>query len=300
MNRRTILTSMAASTAFASTKTAKSAAAVKNVPSFIETDDRTSLYVRDWGAGTPVLFVHSWAVNLDLWQYQMAHLSEKNLRCIAYDRRGHGRSSEPGHGYTADRLADDLGSVIAQLDLKNLTLVGHSQGCGDIVRYLSRHGSTRVSRIALVAPSLPYALKTAEHPDGVVTPDLMDRFRAAIASDFPGWIAENARPFFVPQTSQALVDWGARMMAQTPLKVALECNRVGMETDYRGDLPGIRVPALVIHGDKDASAPLELTGRKTAQLIPGSRLIVYEGAPHGLMFTHTQRLTSDLLDFVTS
>lgn len=291
---------MATSTALAASKSVKPSTAKSTAPSFIETDDRTKLFVRDWGSGAPVLFVHSWAVNADLWQYQMIHLSENNLRCIAFDRRGHGRSSEPGRGYTADRLADDLAAVVNQLDLRNLTLAGHSLGCAEIVRYLSRDGAQRVARIALIAPSLPYALKTAEHPDGLVTPENAELQRGRIAADFPGWIAENARPFFVPETSQALVDWGARMMAQTPLKAALDCNRIVVETDYRAELKEIRVPALIIHGDKDVSAPLDFTGKKTAQLISKSRLIVYQGAPHGLMFTHRERLNNDLLAFVKS
>jgi len=297
MNRRTALTSLAASTAMAaqSTPVAKASS-----PSFIETDDGARLYIRDWGSGAPILFVHSWAVNLDLWQYQMVPLSAHRMRCIAFDRRGHGRSTEPGHGYTVDRLADDLAAVIDQLDLKNLTLVGHSLGCCEIVRYLSRYGAERVARIALTAPTMPYYLKSADHPDGLITEERSKLVRDRMAADFPGWIAENARPFFVPETSQALVDWGAWMMAQTPLKVALDCNRIVVETDYRAELARIRVPALVIHGDKDVSAPLDLTGRRTAQLIPGSRLVVYEGAPHGLMFTHRERLNADLLAFVKS
>jgi len=295
---------MAASSALAAAKNTKSTAASKadspttTPPSFIETDDRTNLFLRDWGTGKPVLFAGSWAVNVDLWQYQMIYLSEQGLHCIAYDRRGHGRSSDPGRGYVCDRLADDLAAVIEQLDLKGVTLVGHSLGCGEIVRYLSRHGSHRISRIVLAAPTLPYMLKTPDHSDGVVAPDLASRIRARMANDFPGWLTENARPFFVAETSQALVDWGVRMMQQTSLKAALDCNRVVMETDYRAELPGIKVPTLIIHGDKDASAPLEQTGRKTAQLIPQSRLIVYEGAPHGLMFTHRERLNSDLLSFI--
>jgi non-heme chloroperoxidase len=299
MNRRTILTSLAASTALAA-KNTKPALAAKTTPSYIETDDRTSLFLRDWGSGAPVLFVHSWGVNVDLWQYQMVPMSGQNLRCMAFDRRGHGRSTEPGHGYTADRLADDLGAVIQQLDLRNLTLVGHSIGCAEIVRYLSRHSADRVARIALVSPTLPYISKTHDHPDGVLPPETAEQLRARMATDFPGWLAENARGFFAPETSQAMVDWGVRMIAQTPLKVALDCNRVFFETDFRADLAKIQTPTLIIHGDKDLSAPLELTGRKTAQMIPGSRLIVYEGAPHGLMFTHRERLNADLLAFVKS
>ncbi len=228
-------------------------------PPYFQTDDGVRLFYRDWGVGKPVLFVHSWAMNADLWQYQMVHLSSQGLRCIAYDRRGHGRSADPGRGYTADRLADDLAELINGLGLCNLTLVGHSMGCGEIVRYLARHGSSRVERIALVAPSLPFLLKTSDNPDGEESA-VLENFRAVVATDFPKWLSENARPFFVPETSQTTVDWGINMCLQSSLKAVLDCNRVDAETDYRPDLSELTVPALVVQGDRDVSTPLERTG----------------------------------------
>jgi non-heme chloroperoxidase len=266
---------------------------------FIETRDRAGLFYRDWGTGKAVVFVHSWAVHSDLWQYQMVHLSEKGLRCVAYDRRGHGRSTDPGRGYDFDTLADDLATVIEKLDLREITLVGHSMGCAEIVRYVSRHGFARVARIAFVSPSLPFALKTADNPDGT-DQNVFEKVRAGWSKDFPKWLGENARPFFAPDTSAEMVAWGIRLCQYTSLQAIVECSRIQVETDFRPELPKIGVPTLVVHGDADVSAPLELTGRKTAQLIPGSQLRVYARGPHGLMFTHTDRLNSDLLAFVNS
>jgi pimeloyl-ACP methyl ester carboxylesterase len=264
---------------------------------FIVTSDGASLFYKDWGDGKPVVFVHSWALNSDMWQYQMIHLADRGLRCVAYDSRGHGRSSDPGRGYDYDTLAGDLAAVIERLNLREVTLVGHSMGCGVIVRYLSRHGAGRVARVALVSPTLPFLLKTEDNPDGV-DKIVFERLRATWSKDFPKWLADNARPFFTPETSPEMVQWGVRMCMQASLKALIDCNRMDTETDFRAELPKITAPTLIIHGDKDVSTPLEATGRKTARLIPGSRLEVYEGAPHGLMFTHMDRFNRDLHDFI--
>jgi len=264
---------------------------------FIVTSDGASLFYKDWGKGKPVVFVHSWALNSDMWQYQMIHLADQGLRCVAYDIRGHGRSSDPGRGYDYDTLARDLAAVIEQLNLREVTLVGHSMGCGVIVRYLSRHGPRRVARVALVSPTLPFLLKTEDNPDGV-DKIVFERLRATWSKDFPKWLADNARPFFTPETSPEMVQWGIRMCLQASMKALIDCNRADTETDFRRELPKITTPTLIIHGDKDVSTPLESTGRKTARLIPGSQLKVYEGAPHGLMFTHMDRFNHDLLAFI--
>jgi len=272
--------------------------AANTIPTpFIVTSDGASLFYKDWGSGKPVVFVHSWALNSDMWQYQMIHLADRGLRCVAYDSRGHGRSSDPGRGYDYDTLAGDLAAVIERLNLREVTLVGHSMGCGVVVRYLSRHGPGRVARVALVSPSLPFLLKTEDNPDGV-DKSVFERLRARWSKDFPKWLADNAWPFFTPETSPEMVQWGVRMCMQASLKALIDCNRVDTETDFRAELPKITAPTLIIHGDKDVSTPLESTGRKTARLIPGSRLEVYEGAPHGLMFTHMDRFNRDLHDFI--
>jgi non-heme chloroperoxidase len=298
MNRRNILTSFAAGTALAAAKSAKKSPTSKEpAGSFIEVDNRTRLFYKDWGTGKPVLFVHSLAVNADLWQYQMIDFIDRGLRCVAYDRRGHGRSSDPGGGYAIDILADDLHAVIESLDLRDVTLIGHSFGCREIVRYLSRHGSARIARAALVAPTLPFLLKTADNPSGF-DHAVVDQIRACYTTDFPKWLKDNERPFVVAETSQPMIDWVKTMFLQASLQAVVECNRVGFETDFRRELARLEIPTAVIQGDKDVSAPLELTGRKTAALIPGCRLSVYEGAPHGLMLTHIKRLNADLLSFI--
>ena len=292
MERRELLNTMPA--ALQAAPLSKAAAA--KAP-YILTDDGTSLFVRDWGTGKPVVFIHGWAMNSDMWQYQMAPLVQARFRCIAYDRRGHGRSTDPGGRYDYDRLAADLACVLDQLDLHDATLVSHSMGAGEVVRYLTRYGAARVKRIALIAPSTPFGLKTEDNPDGH-TADGLEQLFAIWRRDFPNWLAENARPFFVPQTSQAMVDWGVRMCLQTSLQALIECQRTTTMTDFRPELPKIQVPALVVHGDQDVSEPLERTGRRTAQMIPGAKLIVYEGGPHGLILTHADRVNEDLAGFM--
>lgn len=263
----------------------------------IETRDGVTLFYRDWGTGRPVVFVHSWSANTQLWQYQMVNLCNRGFRCIAYDQRGHGRSGDPGRGYDYDTLADDLALVIEKLELTNAALVGHSMGCGEIVRYVSRHGAGRVSRVVLIAPTLPFIVKTADNPDGVADAQL-EQLRGLWMKDLPKWLADNARPFFVPDTPQQMVDWAMSMSLQASLKALLDCNRAITHTDFREELRRVNVRSLIIHGDADVSANLDFTGRRTARLIPNCQLKVYEGAAHGLMLTHIERLNNDLADFL--
>jgi non-heme chloroperoxidase len=265
-------------------------------PAMIEAADGTRLSYRDWGAGRPVVLVHSWGVTADMWDYQIPALLDHGLRCVAFDRRGHGRSAEPGRGYDPDTLADDLGAVMEQLDLREAVLVGHSMGGGEIVRYLSRHGDVRVAKVVLLAATTPFLTRTEDNPSGVDAA-AFEAGRAIWRQDFAQWVADNTDPFFTPDTSAPMKAWLARMLLRTPLPVLLECNRVVTETDFRPDLRAIEVPTLVIHGDQDASAPLELTGRPSAALVAGARLEVYEGAPHGLFVTHMERLNADLAAF---
>ena len=267
--------------------------------SFIHRKDGTALFYRDWGAGPPVMFVHSAGLNSEMWAYQMVPFTAEGLRCIAFDRRGHGRSSDPGRGYDFDTLADDLAAAIDALDLRGLTLVGHSMGCAEIVRYLTRHGSSRVKRVALIAPTTPFLMKTADNPLGIDRA-LFQQVRAQWLQDFPKWVADNTDPFFVPETSQQIKQWATQMMHATSLQAHLECNIALTETDFREELKRIKVPVLVLHGTKDVSAPLPLTGQPTAQSIPGAELKVYEGAPHGIFVTHLERVNQDLLRFIRS
>lgn len=269
-------------------------------PAFVEARDGTSLFYRDWGTGRPALFVAPWALGSAWWEYQMTHLAGQGVRCVGYDRRGHGRSGEPAAGYEFDTLADDLAAVVHRLDLRDLVLVGHSMGCGEVVRYLSRHGAGRVARVVLIAPITPFTLKTADNPDGVER-GVLEAGRATLARDRPGAIAGAAAAFFGPKNavSAAMMEWWtATILQQCSLRVMLELHRVSTGTDFRPDLGAIRIPTLVVHGDSDTSTPLEFTGRRTARLIAGSELKVYEGAAHGLPITHMDRLNADLLAFV--
>ncbi len=266
---------------------------------FIAAKGGTPLFYKDWGSGKPVVFLSSWAMSSALWQYQMAPMVSHGLRCVAYDRRGHGRSAEPGSGYDYDTLADDLAAVLEELDLRDVMLIGHSMAPGEMVRYLTRHGSGRVSRMIFVAPTTPFGLKTPDNPQGVER-EVFDRARAAWSLDYPKWLTENARGFVVADTSQAMIDWAMRLMMVPSLKTLLDCNQAIIETDFRAELPTVKVPTLIIQGDKDLSAPLDLTGRRTAKLMPNARLVVYEGAPHGLMLTHIDRLNRDLIGFAES
>ncbi len=266
---------------------------------FLEIDNRISLFYKDWGVGKPVLFIASALVNSDIWQYQMNYLSNQDVRCLAYDRRGHGRSSQPGSGYDFDTLADDLAALINQLDLRDLTLVGHSMGAGEIVRYLSRYGTDRVERVVFIAPTTPFLLKTSDNPNGTDR-SLFEEVRSTLSKDFPKWLADNARPFVVPETSPEMLQWVTTLAQQCSLKAVLDCNVSVTETDFRAELHKVAVPTLIIHGDTDVSAPIDLTGRETARLIPGCQFKLYEGAPHGLILTHMDRLNTDLLAFIRS
>ncbi|HEY3947391.1 alpha/beta hydrolase [Phenylobacterium sp.] len=300
MHRRTLISAMAAGMSAAGAATAqtrdKGVRPMSASPAEVETRDGVRLHVRAWGQGRPVVFVHGWAVTCEVFQYQMAALSAQ-ARCIAYDKRGHGRSSDPGSGYGYDDLADDLAAVLERLDLHDVVVVGHSMGPAEIVRYLSRHGSGRVSRLVLISSALPFMMRTADNPDGI-DPAMFAARRKTWVQDMPKFLAENARGFVLPATSQPTVDWLAAMGAQASLKALIDLNHTITETDLRKEVAQVRLPSLVIHGAEDKSAPLDLAGRRTAAMIPGAQLKVYEGAPHGLLLTHADRLNQDLAGWI--
>jgi non-heme chloroperoxidase len=308
MDRRTLLKSAASTVAGAGLLAAATDNAISAQTSshakpragdFIETSDGVKLAYTDWGAGKPVVFIHAWALPSAMWDYQIGALSEQGLRCIAYDRRGHGRSSKPGGGYDCDTLADDLSALLTQLDLHGVTLVSQSFGSAEVVRYLTRHGAGRIEKIVLIAPAaLPFVIKTSDNPNGIPAEQLEFFRTRVLQSDFPKWLEDGKKAFFVADTSPSLQDWIKELMLTTPLPVAIETNRQITSTDFRKELPGITVPTLIIHGDKDVSAPIDMTGRPTAALIPNAQFKIYEGAPHGLFLTHKDRLNADLLSFI--
>ncbi|AIY39458.1 Non-heme chloroperoxidase [Collimonas arenae] len=266
--------------------------------STFQTTDKTTLFFQDWGSGQPVLFVHSWAMNSTMWDPHMAHFNRLGLRTLAMDRRGHGRSDAPGTGYHYDRLADDLAELIEHCDLHNLTLVGHSMGCAEIVRYLARHGASRIARVVLIAPVMPCFLKSASNPDGVEM-NVIEGLQEVLRKDFPKWLADNADDFFLPTswgTTPEFTQHTIDMMLSTVFNAAMTCLHTKMTTDLRGWLAEITVPALVIHGDRDVSEPVE-GGRLTAQLIRNSQYREYAGAPHGIYHTHMSQVLGDILHF---
>jgi pimeloyl-ACP methyl ester carboxylesterase len=280
--------------------TTRAMTGVRRTP-FVDMKDGTRLFVRDWGSGQPVLFVAPWAMTVDWFEYQMTALCAEGLRCIGYDRRGHGRSDEPGHGYDFITLSDDLAAIVQRLDLRELTIVAQSMGTGDVVRYLSRHGAARVKRLALIAPISPCTLKREDNPDGADR-SVLERGRSDLSKDRPGQIARAADAFFAVSkntVSPAILDWWTRMIVEgCSLKVMVDLHRAFTEEDFRPDLRAIAVPTLILHGDSDTSTPLEKSGRKAAELIAGSKLIVYENAGHALPITHMDRLNRDLLAFI--
>jgi non-heme chloroperoxidase len=266
----------------------------------IETADKTTLFYRDWGVGRPVLFCSGWALSSIQWLYQMTSLSDAGARVIAYDRRGHGRSDDPGSGFDYDTLADDLAVLIEHLDLTQAMLVGHSMGGGEIVRYLTRHGSERVSRVCLIGSTLPFSEQADDNPAGIPA-ELLEAARGQWREDFGSWIEENEAPYFgdgLPgcQVGSVLREWTRADLLSTSLRALIEFNRLGAATDFRPELADLQIPVRLIHGDHDASSPLEISARLAAPLLPDGELTIYEDAPHGLYITHRGRLNAELVE----
>jgi non-heme chloroperoxidase len=260
----------------------------------IRTEGGTNLFIRDWGAGKPIVFLAGWTLSSDAWAYQMSPLSRQGFRCVAIDRRAHGRSDDPGRGFDYDTLSDDIAGVFEALDLRDACLVAHSFASGEAVRYLTRHGR---GRVLLLAPAaIPFLLQTADNPAGIPE-EMIDANLAALENDFPGWIEANSAPYFGPAGTRPLIDWTARDMTRASLQATVELARLQTHTDFRAELARIEVPVLIVHGTADASAPIDLTGRPAAKLIPGARLVEYKDAPHGLYFTHRQRLNAEIAAF---
>ena len=268
------------------------------MPRFKSSDGVTLAY-QDWGRGKPILFVHSWALDAQMWAPHMLHFNTLGMRTIAMDRRGHGRSEQPASGYDYDRLADDLAELIEHLDLREVTLVGHSMGTGECIRLLSRHGSARVARMILLAPIAPCYLDAS---GGALLASAVDPVLAQIHADFPGWLADGANGFYLPAetgTSDGMIRRTIDVMLGTSLFAATACFRTRVGADFRDELRHIDVPTLVIHGDRDVSEPVT-QGRAIAGLVPDCRYVEYPGAPHGIYHTHQQPLLADMQAFIAS
>lgn len=271
--------------------------------STITTKDGTEIYYKDWGSGQPVVFSHGWPLTGDSWEAQMFFLVSKGYRCIAHDRRGHGRSSQPSEGNEMNTYADDLATLIEHLDLQKAVLIGFSTGGGEVARYIGRHGTQRIAKAVLVSAVPPLMLQTDANPGGLPK-EVFDGFRASFLADRSQFFKDVASgPFFGfnrpgAKISQGMIDswWLQGMMGGH--KNTYECIKAFSETDFIEDLKKFDVPTLVIHGDDDQVVPIDAAGRASARLIPNAKLIVYPGAPHGITDTHKDRLNEDLLVFL--
>ena len=269
----------------------------------IVTRDGTEIYSKDWGSGPPVVFSHGWPLTADSWEAQMLFLAARGYRCIAHDRRGHGRSSQPWDGNEMDTYADDLAALLDTLDLTGATLFGFSTGGGEVARYIGRHGTARVKAAGLISAVPPLMVKTPANPDGVPI-DVFDGLRAGSLADRSQLYIDLASgPFFGynrpgAAASQGVIDafWMQSMMAGH--KNAYDCIKAFSETDFTEDLTKFDVPTLVLHGDDDQIVPIGRAARVSAALVPGAVLKVYPGAPHGITDTHRDQLNADLLAFL--
>jgi len=267
----------------------------------ITTKDGTEIYYKDWGSGQPVVFSHGWPLSADAWEDQMFYLSSRGYRCIAHDRRGHGRSSQTWHGNDMDTYADDLAALVEALDLSDAIHVGHSTGGGEVARYIGRHGSRRVAMAVLIGAITPLMLKTAANPVG--TPiEVFEQIRAGVLADRSQFWKDLSMPFYGYNRPGAKISEGVResfwlqgMMAGFP--ASYFCIKAFSETDHTEDLKKIDVPTLILHGDDDQIVPIGASALLSAKIVKNAELKVYKGAPHGMCTTHKDKVNADLLEF---
>src|SRR5258705_4622871 len=270
--------------------------------STVTTKDGTQIYYKDWGTGPAITFSHGWPLNADMWDGQMLCLAQNGFRVVAHDRRGHGRSSQASPGNDMDGYADDLAAVIEALDLKQVTLVGHSTGGGEVARYIGRYGTSRVAKAVLIAAVPPLVLKTDANPEGLPI-EVFDDLRAKLFKDRSQAYKEFAAPFYganrpSAKVSQGVLDQFWTWSMQSGLKNAYDSIKAFSETDFTEDLKAFDVPTLVVHGEDDQIVPVKDSAKKSARLIKGALEIYYPGLSHGLIATHPDLINRDLLAFI--
>jgi non-heme chloroperoxidase len=270
--------------------------------STITTRDGTQIYYKDWGTGQPIVFSHGWPLNADAWEDQMFFLSSRGYRCIAHDRRGHGRSSQPWNGNDMDTYADDLAELVRELDLHDAIHVGHSTGGGEVARYIGRHATARVAGAVLVSAIPPLMLKTPVNPGGLPI-DVFDQLRTGVAADRAQFFKDLSAPFYGAnregsKVSQGLRDFFVLQSLMAGLPACYFCIKAFSETDLTTDLERFDVPTLIVHGSDDQIVPIGASAMHSSEIVKGATLKVYEGAPHGLPSTMKDRLNADLLEFI--
>jgi non-heme chloroperoxidase len=270
----------------------------------ITTSDGTLIYYKDWGSGQPIVFSHGWPLNADAWDEQLLFFASNGFRAIAYDRRGHGRSSQPSNGNDMDTYADDIAQLIEALDLHDVVLVGHSSGGGDVTRYVGRHGTGRVARVVLVSAIPPGLLKTEANPEGVPI-EAFNESRAAVTGDRSQFYEDVSAPFFGANRPGASISQGARdafwlMCMQAGLKGVYDNIKAFSESEFSEDLKRIDVPTLIVHGEDDQLVPIANTAMRSSKIIADATLKTYPGAPHLLTVTHRDQFNADMLGFLRS
>jgi len=270
----------------------------------ISTRDGATIYYKDWGTGQPVVFSHGWPLSADAWEDQMVFLGRHGYRCVAHDRRGHGRSSQPWDGNEMDTYADDLATLVESLDLHDAIHVGHSTGGGEVARYIGRHGTARVAKAVLIGAVTPLMLRTATNPDGLPM-EAFDGIRAGVLGDRSQFFKDLSGPFYGANRSGAKVSQGIRdgfwmQGMQAGFKGVLDCIKAFSETDFTDDLKKIDVPTLILHGDDDQIVPIAASAILTSRLVPRATLKIYPGFSHGMCSVNKDQINADLLAFLQS